>query len=147
MNLDDILEQWQSECSIDNMHLDITSRDTPILHAKYLRLLSQAKLLHKRAEQKQQTLLKQKFLYYQGKMDQESIQKLGWEPDPFDGLKIMRGDMSYYYDSDTEIQKSVAQIEYYKTIIDTLKEIVDSLKWRHQTVGNIIKWKVFEAGG
>jgi hypothetical protein len=31
-------------------------------------------------------------------------------------------------------------------MIDTLKEIVDNLKWRHQTVGNIIRWKQFEAG-
>jgi hypothetical protein len=147
MNLDDILKEWASDCTIEQTQLDKSSRETPTLHAKYLKLLSNAKLQHKRAEQEQYSLLKKKFLYYQGKMDQEAIEKLGWEPDPFDGLKIMKGDMNYYYDADPEIQKSVAKVEYYKTVIDTLKEIVDNLKWRHQTIGNIIKWKVFEAGG
>jgi len=32
-------------------------------------------------------------------------------------------------------------------MIDTLSEIVNNLNWRHQTIGNMIKWKVFEAGG
>ena len=26
-------------------------------------------------------------------------------------------------------------------------EIVNNLNWRHQTIGNIIKWKQFESGG
>ena len=55
--------------------------------------------------------------------------------------------MDYYYDSDPEISRSEEKIQYYKTIIETLTEIVDSLKWRHQTIGNIIRWKQFEAGG
>jgi hypothetical protein len=55
--------------------------------------------------------------------------------------------MNYYYDSDIEIQESEMKIEYLKTLINTTTDIVDALKWRHQTIGNIIKWKVFEAGG
>jgi hypothetical protein len=108
--------------------------------------MTQAKLLLKRAEASQQTLLKDKFLWYNGKLSQEEVQDLGWNPDPFDGLKIMKGDMEYYYDSDPEIQASEAKIAYYKTMVETLKEILDTLKWRHQTIGNIIKWRAFEAG-
>ena len=74
------------------------------------------------------------------------IKELGWSFDPLDGLKIMKGEMDYYYDSDKEIQESELKIQYVKTLIDTLKEIVDTLRWRHQTIGNMIKWKQFEAG-
>ena len=147
MDLQSILSQWEEDCVIDNNSLDTTSRDTPKLHAKYLQKLSTAKLMLKRAEANQKILLKEKWLYYNGKMDQESILKRGWEPDPFDGLKVLKGEMDYYYDSDPEIQKSEEKIQYYKTILETLTEIVDSLKWRHQTIGNIIRWKQFEAGG
>jgi hypothetical protein len=80
-------------------------------------------------------------------MSQEEIDSKGWNYDPFNGLKIMKGDMEYYYDSDTEIQKSEEKITYYKTIVETLQEIVESIRWRHQTIGNIIKWKQFESGG
>lgn len=137
---------WQKDCQIDTMHLDESSRLTPILHSKYLEFLSTAKLQLKKAQMDQKTLLKEKWLYYNGKMDQETIEELNWAPDPFDGLKILKGDMDYYYDSDPEIQRSEEKIQYYKTLIDTLVDIVDNIKWRHQTIGNIIKWRQFESG-
>jgi hypothetical protein len=54
--------------------------------------------------------------------------------------------MDYYYNSDPEIMKSEARITYIKELIDVLKEIVENIKWRHQTIGNMIRWKQFEAG-
>ena len=92
-------------------------------------------------------LLKDKWLYYNGKMDREQIAAKGWIPDPFDGLKIMKGDMDRYYDSDPDIQQTVENIAAWKNVIDTLSEIMENIKWRHQTIGNIIKWKAFESGG
>lgn len=146
IELEKILDEWREDCAIDNMRLDETSRNTPLLHAKYLELLSQSKLRLKRAELKQKSLLKDKWLWYNGKMSQEEVAEKGWDPDPFNGLKIMKGDMDHYYDSDPEIQKSEELIEYWKTVVATLTDIVDSIKWRHQTIGNIIRWKQFESG-
>ena len=80
-------------------------------------------------------------------MSQEEIVELGWEFDPFNGLKVLKGEMEYYYNSDIDIQKSEEKLTYYKTLIETLTEIVTNLNWRHQTVGNMIKWRQFEAGG
>ena len=146
MDLKDIHAMWTNDATIDSMKLDESSRLTPILHAKYLELLSNAKLKLKRVELQQKDLLKTKWLYYNGKMDQEQLDQLNWDPDPFNGLKILKGDMDYYYDSDPEIQESEEKIHYYKTIIDTLTDIIDNIKWRHQTIGNIIKWRQFESG-
>ena len=146
IDLTKLLEEWKNDCQISEMHLDESSRQVPILHSKYLEKLMSVKLLLKRAEFTQKTLLKQKWLYYNGKMDQDDIEKLGWNPDPFDGLKILKGEMNYYYDADPEIQKSEEKIQYYKTVLEALQEIIDNLKWRHQTIGNIIKWRQFESG-
>lgn len=145
IDLKEVLASWAEDSKI-SMHLDEDSRNTPLLHAKYLELLSNAKLLLKRAEFSQKTLLKQKWEWYNGKMPQEEVKELGWNPDPFNGLKIMKGDMNYYYDADPEIQKSEEKIQYYKTVVETLTEIVSNLNWRHQTISNIIKWKQFESG-
>jgi hypothetical protein len=146
LDLESILKEWEDDCVIPKHQLDETSRNTPALHAKYLQYLSLTKLQLKRAEHSQKVLLKDKWLYYNGKMSQEDLHSKGWEPDPFNGLKILKGEMDHYYDSDPEIQRSEERILYLKTIIDTLTEIVDSLKWRHQTVKNIIEWRKFEAG-
>jgi len=147
MTLEQVLDEWSKDSYIPSNNLDEASRETPKLHAKYLGLLSNAKLRLRKAEMDQKSLLKLKWLYYNGKMSKEEIEATGWDYDPFNGLKIMKGEMDYYYDSDKEIQESELKIQYIKTLIDTLKEIVDTLRWRHQTIGNMIKWKVFEAGG
>ena len=146
IQLNDILEQWKTDSLIE-MPLDESSKQTPKLHSKYLELLSLAKFQLKKAEMEQKTLLKDKWLYYNGKLSEEEINEKGWSPDPFNGLKILKGEMDYYYDADPEIQKSEEKIEYYKNTVSVLTEIVDTIKWRHQTIGNMIKWKVFESGG
>ena len=145
IDLKQIHNMWAEDSQI-KMQLDESSRETPKLHAKYLELLSTTKLMLKRTEFQQKVLLKEKWLYYNGKMSQEDVVEKGWDPDPFNGLKILKGEMDYYYDSDPEIQKSEEKIQYYKTVIDTLEQIISNLNWRHQTIGNIIKWKQFESG-
>jgi len=147
LNIENVLSEWQNDSVINQSQLDKSSVDTAKLHAKYLQWLSLAKLHLKKAQMNQKTLLKEKWLYYNGKMSQEEIESRGWDYDPFDGLKVMKGDMDYYYDSDKDIQQSEEKITYYKTLVETLQEIVETLRWRHQTIGNIIKWKQFEAGG
>ena len=121
--LETILQLWEKDCVIDNTSLDESSRQAPMLHAKYLPLLSEAKLTHKRAQAEQQKLLKNKWLYYNGKMDKEQIESLGWEFDPFNGLKVLKGDMNYYYDADVDIQASEEKIQQWKVTVETLSEI------------------------
>jgi hypothetical protein len=79
-------------------------------------------------------------------MDQETVVELDWDPDPFNGLKILKGELDYYYDSDPEIQKSEEKIQYYKTLIETLTDIISNITWRHQTIKNMIEWKKFSSG-
>jgi hypothetical protein len=54
--------------------------------------------------------------------------------------------MNYYYDADTDIQRSQALLEVQKIQVETIEEIMSTIRWRHQNIGNIIKWRSFEAG-
>ena len=146
IDLKQIHAMWAEDSKISQSKLDETSRVTPMLHAKYLELLSTTKLQLKRAEFAQKGLLKDKWLYYNGKMSHEEMLDKGWEPDPFNGLKILKGEMDYYYDSDQHIQEAQAKIELLKVQVETLKEIMESIKWRHQTIKNMIEWRKFTSG-
>lgn len=145
LDLKSILAEWEKD-SVITSELDEVSRQTPALHAKYLSRLSEVKLQLRQAEFKQKELMKLKWLWYNGKMSHEEIVELGWNPDPFDGLKVLKGDMEHYVEADPELQQSEAKIQYLTTVIDTLKEILENLKWRHQTIKNMIDYKKFEAG-
>ena len=146
MNLEQLHAEWKSDSQIEFNKLDVSSVETPKLHAKYLELLSTYKLKLKDAEFKQKELMKNKWLWYNGKLDQDEIEKLGWDPDPFDGLRILKGEMQHYVEADPELVASEAKMAYLNTIIETLKEILENIKWRHQTIRNAVEWKKFEAG-
>lgn len=147
LNLEDILEMWKEDSQIDELKLDDATIKIAKLHSKYLELISITKIRRKKRDLELKTLLKNKWLYYNGKLSQGEIDSFGWEYDPFNGLtKPLKGEMNYYYDSDKDIQNAEAGLELLKVTEDTLKEILDTIRWRHQSISNIIKWRSFEAG-
>jgi len=147
MNLEQILEMWKKDCVIDDIRLDDASKQTAAMHSKYLEILTLNKLSLKRKEADFKILLKNKWLWYNGKLSKQKIDDLGWEYDALNGLKVLKGDMDYYYDSDPHIQEANAKIDYLKTTIDTLEEIINNIRWRHSTIKNMIDWRRFESGG
>ena len=145
-NLQEILEMWKKDSVIDEMNLDEASRDSAKLHGKYLELLSVNRMKLKKAELDFKVLLKDKWLHLNGKMSQAEMDAKGWDYDPLGGLTVLKGDMDYYYDSDPVIQEHQAKIQYITELCDTLKEILDNIKWRHQTIKNMIEWRKFTSG-
>ena len=63
IDLKDVLTDWSEDSKL-SMQLDEDSRKTRLLHAKYLEKQANCKLLLKRAEFTQKTLLKQKWEWY-----------------------------------------------------------------------------------
>jgi hypothetical protein len=147
MTTTEVLQMWQKDGQIDELKLDDTTIRMARIHSKYLELLTIAKMTRKKRELEYKTLLKDKWLYYNGKLSKEQIDAFKWEYDPFGGLnKPLKGDMNYYYDADTDIQRSQALLEVEKILVETLEEIMSTIRWRHQNIGNIIRWRSFEAG-
>ena len=145
--IEEVLKMWKEDSIIDEFKLDDVTIKTARMHSKYLELITIAKMGKKKKDLEYKTLLKDKWLYYNGKLSKEQIDSFGWEYDPFKGLnKPLKGDMNYYYDADIDIQKTQALVEYDKVLIETLEEIMNTIRWRHQNIGNIIKWRSFEAG-
>ena len=146
MTLDELKAQWALDCEIDDIELDNASLEVPKLHAKYQDQLTNKLLTLKNWEFKYDELLKDKWLWYNGKMDSDRIKELGWADDPFDGLKIMKSDMQFFYNSDSDLREIKAKIEYLKITINFLKDCMQNITWRHQTIKNTIDWRKFMAG-
>ena len=147
MNLEDILKMWAEDSVIDDHQLDKSSIDTAKLHSKYLEIFTVTKLQLKKAETALDNLLKDKWLWYNGKLDKAAIDSKGWAYDPFDGCnKPLKGEMDYYYNADPDIQKAKARVDLLEVQKETIEEIITNLKWRHQTIGNAIRWRQFLSG-
>jgi hypothetical protein len=147
INLNEILEMWKTDSVIDDICLDEETMKTSKMHAKYLELFSMAKLMLKKREMEMESTKKDKWLYYNGKMTKEEMDKRNWKYDPFDGMsKPLKGDMEMYYSTDEDIVLIKAQIDYQKTIIETLEEIMGAIRWRGQHIKNVLEFKKFTSG-
>jgi hypothetical protein len=146
MNLDELKEEWKKDCEIDDIELDKSSLEIPKLHAKYSELLTDNIIKQKNLSYRYNTLLKDKWLWFNGKMDEETIKEKGWEPDPFDGLKILKNDMQIFFNADPDLQKANAQQELINITVNFLKDCLTNITWRHQTIRNVIDWRKFMGG-
>ena len=144
--LSDIQEMWKTDCKIDDIELDASSLQVPVLHAKYSEILSNQKLIQIRYENQLKDLQKDKWLWYTGKLSQEEIQEKNWDYDPFNGLTILKSDYDKFFGADKDIQTAVEKLEYCRVVVEYLQDIVSQLTWRHQTIKNIIEWRRFMAG-
>ena len=145
-NLEKILEMWKEDSIIDEMKLDESSRDSAKLHSKYLEIYSVNKIKLKKLELDFKVILRDKFMHYNGKLSKEVMDEKGWEYDPLNGLTVLKGDMDKWYNADPIVQSHRAKMAYQKELCDTLKEIMENIKWRHQNIKNMIDWRRFTSG-
>ena len=147
MSLNDILESWKKDSVIDDSALDEDTVKTSKLHAKYLEIYSLSKLQLRKKEFDLEKIKKDKWLYYTGKMTKSDMDARGWAYDPFQGMsKPLKSEMSMYYETDDDLIKVKAGIDYQKSIIDTLEEIMNNIRWRHSHIKNIIEFRKFTSG-
>ena len=146
MTLDEIKEMWSKDCVIDDIELDKSSLEVPKLHAKYSELLTDNVIKLKNLEFKRSLLMKDKWLWYGGKMTRDKIEEKNWDYDPFDGLTVLKSDYDKFTGADKDIQDLNDKLEYLRITVEVLTDIVSQITWRHQTIKNIIEWRKFMAG-
>jgi hypothetical protein len=147
MTLEDLHASWAQDSTIDENKLDISSIEGAKMHAKYLELYGVYKLRMKKKEYELALLKKDKWLYYAGKMSKAEMDKRNWPYDPYNGnSKPLKSELDIYIENDEDIAKLKLLIEYQKTFVDTCKEILDTLRWRHTVIKNILDHRRFISG-
>jgi hypothetical protein len=146
-DLEAIIKEWEVDATIDSAKLDETTVRLARAHAKYLSYHSFYRLRLRKKEVQFDELRKDKWLYYTGKMTKAEMDQRGWAYDPFEGgAKPLRAELDYYFESDKDLTEGKSVIEYLKITIDAIKEILDTIRWRHSAVKNIIDAQKFSAG-
>ena len=139
--LDKLRELADKDLTIDKSQLDVESIRTPKLHNKWLRLLYEKKEELLALEQKKTVVEKDTWLYYNGKADDDVYKKKG-----VFGLKVMKGDLSRFIESDTEIHKIQFLIERKKSEMEFIQKTIEEINRRTFHVNNTIKFLQFING-
>jgi hypothetical protein len=147
IDLDKLAKEWEEDSRIDKFKLDDCSLKSATLHSKYLEIYFKTKLLLKETELKYTELKKNKWLWFNGKMSKQEMDALGWSYDPFGGMvKPLKSEIDVFYDTDKDLIKIKARIDYLNIGVEVLKEILDNIKWRHTHIKNTIDFLRFTAG-
>lgn len=144
MKLDDVLDMWEQDSAIDDNHLGESSTTTAKLHAKYLRILVEAKMRRTKAEIEYNNLRKLKFRYYRGELTRTELADLGW--DQWQYNKPLKAEMDEFLKGDEDMAKLAGRLEYMETTVLAIESIMQQIKQRDFQISNGIKWKQFLAG-
>jgi len=144
MNIDELYETWQSDCTVDDDHLDRESIKTPNLHAKYLRIMMNFKMKLSALQVEYNTLRQKKFRYYRGEMGRDELTELNWTQ--WQGVKPLKNEMEEFLEGDADLNKINMKCEYIKHMIEALESIMNQIKARDWQIRNAIEWKKFIAG-
>ena len=147
-DLQKIIDMWREDSVFDSEDLAAASLRCGRLHSKYLELHGSARLARSKAQGDLASLQAVKWKWYGGQLTRAQIDELGWPYDPFDGLaKPPRIDVEkYWIPADKDLSKLSSRVSYLKVVEDTLAEILDSIKWRHQHIRNAVEWRKFVSG-
>lgn len=134
--LDDLQESWSKDCDFNEANLGEESLLIPRLHQKYFVQYNKYKLILEEEKLKLKTVWRNKWLWYNGKAVDDNGAA-------FD-LKILKGDINTFLESDEDIQKQQLRIAYFETCINYIENILKMINNRGFQVKNAIDAKRFE---
>jgi hypothetical protein len=144
MKLTELQDMWSDDCKINELNLGQESVKTPTLHSKYLNLLSSNRLNLRKSESDYLNMRRLKYRYYRGEMAREELQDLNW--DQWQGNKPLKNEMDEFLQVDPDLVKLSDKVEYYKTVLYQLEQIIRSLNSRTWDIKNAIEWSKFTNG-
>lgn len=136
-------KEIENDLKIDDTCLDTESLRTPQLHNKYLMLLLRLRNRKDRLERDLKALQKDKWLYYTGKMSEEELKRLGWEP--FE-LNVLRTDVDRIMDADKDILEVESKYRELCRVVDYIEDVVKVISNRQWSIRSAIDWQKFTNG-
>lgn len=132
------------DARIDMADLATESANVPQLHSKWLNFFTDERLLLRRLMNEQKRLNRTKWEWFTGKLSQEELTELGWEP--FD-KRLLRADVAMYLEADDDLIKLSDKIAFQKAKVDFLEAVLKSINGRQWNIRGAIDWRKFTSGG
>ena len=143
MTFDELKEMIKTDIRIDETSLDRESARTPQLHNKYLTFFMDEKMKLKKLTNEQAVLRRNKWLYYTGRMSQEELETLGWEP--FE-LNVLKTEADELIVSDPDWIKLDERVAFQTEKVEYLENVVKIVNNRQWQIRSMIDWIKFTNG-
>ena len=140
--LEEVMRQWEKDSNVDATEPGKEILRIPLLHNKYNKYLSLHNLAGKRAGLEYDKLKKLKWMYYNGKLDQDELDKLGCEPFRF----TLKSDIQVYLDGDDDLVKLKRKKTYHEEAAKFCEYVMKELNNRTWQLKEYMGWEKFIQG-
>ena len=144
LQLTELQDLWTADSTIDETNLGKFSANVPLLHAKYLSHLCQAKLQHRMMMAKFLRLRRDKTKYFKGEMTREELTERGWQQ--YQGIKPLKSEMNEKLQLDEDLIVHEDKVVYLETVVMFLESVMKSINSRTWDIKNCIAWSQLQAG-
>lgn len=142
MKLDEILDLWESDSSIDRTELGNEALKIPKLHHKYYKIYVTERSLLKKMELDLKQLKLKKFEFYSQGPDSET--PAHWKLPPIG--KVIKADVPQYVDTDQDVVTMTLKYGIQSEKVELLESIIKSLSNRGYQISSAIQWEKFKIG-
>lgn len=144
MLLDDLHKEWEIDSNIDSTNLGTESLNTPKLHSKYLRFLTESKLTLRKAESDFLRLRALKIRYYRGEMTKDELLAQKWNQ--WQGNKPLKSEMDGILETDGDVIRADEKVSYHSAVVSALESILKELNSRHWAIKSSIEYTKMQNG-
>lgn len=144
MNIEEIMELWNTDTNIDKTELGDESLKIPKLHSKYYNILIKERLVLRKYYEDMKKLKLDKYEFFTQGPSEETRDK-GWRLPP-KGM-ILKGDIPMYMDADQDVIDLTLKIGLQQEKVDLLESIIKTIINRNFVIKNAIEWNRFTMGG
>ena len=143
MKLEEIQELWNRDREIDISELATESIRIPQIHDKYLKIYVDEKIKLRKLQLNLAKISKMKSDYYSGRMSQEELDRLEWQPFL---VKVLKPEVNSYVESDDDIIKLKETIALMEEKINYIDSVIRMINNRGFQIKSAIDWIKYKDG-
>jgi hypothetical protein len=143
LNIEQIVNEWNKDCKIDETELGSESAKIPQVHNKYLKIYMGERIalfkLKSETKKVKRTLLE----YYLGELDQEELDQLGRQQFY---KKLLKNEVDVYIESDDMMIEANLRLGMQDEKVAYLDSIIKNINNRGFQLKTAVDWARFTTG-
>jgi len=143
MNIEDIVTEWKEDAKYDRLELGEEALRCSNLHSKYMEIYYKEQSIRIKLQNDLNIIRKERWEYWNGKLDEKTIRDKGWEPQP---LTILKSDITIYLETDEYVSRLNMRVQLQEEKIKIVDQIIKHIANRGFNIKSAIAYEQFKSG-
>lgn len=143
MNIEQIVNEWNKDCKIDETELGSESAKIPQVHNKYLKIYMGERIALFKLKSETKKIKRTLLEYYLGELDQEELDQLGRQQFY---KKLLKNEVDVYIESDDMMIEANLRLGMQDEKVAYLDSIIKNINNRGFQLKTAVDWAKFTTG-